>query len=80
MKFMMTVFAVAMMTTPVMAEEGVKAEVKEAAQDAVKNTKKAARKADNEICETINGTLKCIPKKINNAGKNAADEIKDKTH
>lgn len=38
-----------------------------------------ARKIDEQICETVNGKMKCVSKKVKNKIKNAADKLKTNT-
>ncbi len=83
MKLMIAMFAVALLSQPVLAEDkGLVKETKEAAQDAAKNTKQAARNAKEKVCEMVNGKMdpKCLAEKVENTGKTVKDEIKDKTH
>ena len=41
--------------------------------------KKTYRNIDNEICEVINGKIKCIGKKISNKTKDFVDKTKTKS-
>lgn len=60
------------------ADKSMGEEIKEGAQDAGKNLKKAGREVKDKACEMINGKLECIGKKAANKMRNAKDEIKDK--
>lgn len=44
--------------------------------DSVKST---YRKVDDKICETVNGKINCVPKKIKNRIKNTSDRVKTNT-
>ena len=50
--------------------------VKNKSVDGVKST---YRKMDDKICETVNGKMKCVTKKIKNKVKNSSDEIETST-
>jgi hypothetical protein len=54
-----------------------KADVKEAANDTARAAKKAGRKVKDEVCEMIDGKMKCVAKKIKHSAQNAGDKVED---
>jgi type II secretory pathway pseudopilin PulG len=68
---------IAASSMPAFAEDSVKQDVKEAAQDTGKAMKKAGRKVKDETCEMVNGKMECAAKKMKHKVQNAADEAKD---
>jgi hypothetical protein len=80
--FILTAFALStgLMYVPatVLAEETTTEKVKEQGRDVKKGLKKMARKAEDKVCETVNGKLECAAKKVKHGVENAADEVKDK--
>ncbi|MFN8845748.1 MAG: hypothetical protein ACK5V3_03025 [Bdellovibrionales bacterium] len=50
--------------------------VKNKTVDGVKST---YRKLDDKICETVNGKMRCVTKKIRNKVKNTSDQIETDT-
>lgn len=59
----------------VSAEETSLEKVETAKNKSVDAVKKTYRKVDDKVCESINGKLKCVPKKIKNKIKNTSDKI-----
>lgn len=58
-------------------DETVKEKAEEAANDTKRATKKAVRKVKDETCEMVDGKMKCMGKKIKHAAQNAGDKIED---
>ncbi len=70
-----------------MAEETTAEKIETSTNKGVDNVKSTYRNAKNEVCEMINGKMKCIGKKIKNKAKDLKDkastkatEIKNKTN
>ncbi|MBY0415122.1 MAG: hypothetical protein K2Q18_13205 [Bdellovibrionales bacterium] len=55
----------------------VKEKINEATHDTKRATKKTARKVKDEVCEMVNGKMKCVGKKIKHAAQNTGDAIED---
>lgn len=53
------------------------AKAKELANDGKRAAKKTARKVKDEVCEMVDGKMKCVGKKIKHAAQNAADNVED---
>lgn len=59
----------------VSAEETVLEKAETTKNKSVDGVKKTYRKLDDKVCESVNGKLKCVPKKIKNKLKNTSDKI-----
>jgi hypothetical protein len=46
--------------------------------EALDSTKSAFRDAEDQICEMVNGTMKCVAKKIKHKAKTLSDKVKTK--
>lgn len=59
------------------AEETMKEKAKETMNDAKRGAKKAARAAEDETCELVNGKMECAAKKVKHKIQNGADKVED---
>lgn len=57
------------------AEETVIEKGETAINKGVDNTKKTYRAAKDKACETVNGKLKCVGKKLKHKAENAQDKV-----
>jgi hypothetical protein len=64
---------------PAYAEETTAEKVEAGTNKAVDKTKSTYRNAENEVCEMVNGTLKCLPNTVENKAKSGADTVKTKS-
>ena len=72
-----TILGSTVLSSQILADENVKAKVQETVQDSKRASKKAARKVKDEICEMLDGKMKCVGKKIKHATQNAGDAVED---
>ncbi|MES2962801.1 MAG: DUF1328 domain-containing protein [Bdellovibrionota bacterium] len=56
------------------AEETAVEKVETGANHTVDKVKETGRTVDEKICETVNGKVKCVAKKVKNAVKNTGDK------
>lgn len=78
-KIIATVFAIGMGLATISHAEETAAEQTQAAGSKVANkVKQGARKVSDEVCEMINGKMKCVAKKVKHKAQNAADSIESK--
>lgn len=54
-----------------------KEKTKELVNDGKRATSKTARKVKDEVCEMVDGKMKCVGKKIKHAAQNASDNLED---
>jgi len=74
-----TVFALGLvLSTIAQAEETVVEKTQAVGTKALNKVKKGARAASDEVCETINGKVQCVAKKMKHKAQNAADSIEAK--
>ena len=59
------------------ADETVKEKASEMGNDTKRAAKKGMRKAKDEVCEMVDGKMKCVGKKIKHAAQNAGDKVED---
>lgn len=85
MKSLIICAALALCFSAAHAEETMGEKAKATAKDAGAAVEKGANRVGEEVCEMVNGKMKCVGKKIKNrageagtAVKNKAEEVKDK--
>lgn len=61
------------------AEESTLEKVETTKNKAIDSAKKTYRKIDDKVCETVNGKVNCVTKKIKNKIKNTSDKAKTDT-
>jgi hypothetical protein len=54
-----------------------KEKTKELVNDGKRAAAKTSRKVKDEVCEMVDGKMKCVGKKIKHAAQNAGDNIED---
>jgi hypothetical protein len=62
-----------------LAEESSLEKVETSKNKVADSVKSTYRKLDDKICETLNGKVNCVPKKIKNRIKNTSDKVKTNT-
>lgn len=84
MKSLVLCAALAFCFSTAHAEETIGEKTKATAKDAGAAVTKGAHRVGEEVCEMVNGKMKCVGKKIKNraseagtAVKNKAEEVKD---
>lgn len=60
------------------AEETQKEKLETSINEATDETKKVLRRADDKICEMVNGKMKCVGRKIMHKVKNVSDKVETK--
>ena len=74
-------FAVAVFISTNISDKAIassaKSTTKEIGSDTKRVAKKGTRKIKDEVCEMIDGKMKCMAKKIKHAAKNTGDKVKD---
>jgi hypothetical protein len=61
-----------------MAEETTMEKVETGANKAADSVKSTYRDAKDKVCETVNGKLECVAKKVKHKTQNAADAVETK--
>ncbi len=60
------------------AEETTTEKAKHLKNKSVDSVKGAYRNAEDQICETINGKVECVPQKLENKARNVKDKTETK--
>ena len=60
------------------AEESVAEKVETNKNKTIDTAKSTYRAAEDEVCEIVNGKMKCIGKKIKHSAENTSDKLKTK--
>lgn len=71
----LAVAIVSLYLTTAWAEETTAEKIEHTKNKVSDSVKSNARKAEEKVCEVVNGKLECIVKKAKNSVKNAADSV-----
>jgi hypothetical protein len=77
-QFVAICLAIAMSSASSFAEESTSEKSEATATKAMDSMSEAGRNLDDKICETVNGKVNCVSKKIKNKLKNASEKSKSK--